>query len=62
VRAEFSYIERALRLTEERKSEAWKLLGLNDRLVLLRRANSLLQTFPQLASEFPTVQKLYGRD
>jgi DNA-binding NtrC family response regulator len=61
-RAEFSYIERALRLTEERKSEAWKLLGLNDRFALLRRAKSLLQTFPQLAAEFPTVQKLYGKD
>ena len=61
-RAEFSYIERALRNTEERKNEAWKLLGLNDRFALLRRAKSLLQAFPELASEFPTVQKLYGKD
>lgn len=61
-RAEFSYIERALRATEERKSEAWKLLGLNDRFALLRRTKSLLQSYPQLAAEFPLVNKLYGKD
>ncbi len=61
-RAEFSYIEGALRATEERKNEAWKLLGLNDRFALLRRAKSLLQAFPQLATEFPTVHRLYGKD
>ena len=61
-RAEFSYIEGALRATEERKNEAWKLLGLNDRFALLRRAKSLLQSYPQLAAEFPLVNKLYGKD
>jgi DNA-binding NtrC family response regulator len=59
-RLELSYIEQALRLTEERKTEAWKLLGLNDRFALLRRAKSLLRSFPAIASEFPLVQKLYG--
>lgn len=61
-RVECAYIERALKLTEERKSEAWKLLGLNDRFALLRRAKGLLQSFPELAREFPTVNKLYGKD
>lgn len=59
-RLELSYIEQALRLTEERKTEAWKLLGLNDRFALLRRAKSLLKSFPAIALEFPLVQKLYG--
>ena len=59
-RLELSYIEQALRLTEERKTEAWKLLGLNDRFALLRRAKSLLKGFPMIAAEFPLVRKLYG--
>jgi len=57
---ELSYIEEALRITQERKTEAWKLLGLNDRFALLRRSKLLLQRYPSLASEFPTVQRLYG--
>jgi two-component system, NtrC family, response regulator AtoC len=57
---ELSYIEEALRITQERKTEAWKLLGLNDRFALLRRSKVLLQRYPSLASEFPTVQRLYG--
>jgi two-component system, NtrC family, response regulator AtoC len=61
-RVELSYIEEALRLTEERKTEAWKLLGLNDRFALLRRAKNLLRTYPALGSEFLTVQKLYGKE
>lgn len=60
-RVECSYIERALSLTEERKTEAWKLLGLNDRFALLRRAKNLLRSYPELGAEFPTVQKLYGK-
>jgi two-component system response regulator AtoC len=60
-RIELSYVEDALRLTEERKMEAWKLLGLNDRFALLRRTMILLRAYPDLAFEFPVVQKLYGR-
>jgi two-component system response regulator AtoC len=41
-RVELSYMEEVLSLTEERKTEAWKLLGLNDRFALLRRAKNLL--------------------
>jgi two-component system, NtrC family, response regulator AtoC len=61
-KCELSYIEEALQSTQERKTEAWKLLGLNDRFALLRRAKTLLQRNPSLASGFPTVQKLYGRE
>lgn len=60
-RVELSYIEDALSLTEERKAEAWKLLGLNDRFALLRRVKSLLRNYPDLGAEFPTVRKLYGK-
>jgi transcriptional regulator with PAS, ATPase and Fis domain len=60
-RAELTYMEEALQSTQERKTEAWKLLGLNDRFALLRRAKALIQRHPVLASEFPTVQKLYGK-
>ena len=60
-RCELAYIEEALRSTHERKTEAWKLLGLNDRFALLRRAKALLQNYPSLASTFPTVQRLYGK-
>jgi DNA-binding NtrC family response regulator len=60
-RYELAYMEEALQSTQERKTEAWKLLGLNDRFALLRRAKALLQRHPALGSEFPTVQKLYGK-
>lgn len=56
---ELAYIEEALRSTHERKTEAWKLLGLNDRFALRRRAKTLLNKYPSLAPEFLLVQKLY---
>lgn len=61
-RVELSYIEEALKLTEERKTETWKLLGLNDRFALLRRTKNLLKSHPALGTEFPTVQRLYGKE
>lgn len=60
-RVELSYIEEALQLTEARKTEAWKLLGLNDRYALLRRSKILIKRHPSLAFEFPLVRKLYGK-
>ena len=59
---ELAYIEEALQSTHERKTEAWKLLGLNDRFALLRRSKTLLKRYPLLAAEFPTVQRLYNRE
>ncbi len=61
-RLELSYIEKALQYTEERKTEAWKLLGLNDRFALLRRVKTVLKTYPNLGPDFPTVRRLYGKD
>jgi DNA-binding NtrC family response regulator len=58
-RFELSYIEEALRSTQERKTEAWKLLGLNDRFALRRRVKTLLSKYPSLAPEFLLVQRLY---
>jgi DNA-binding NtrC family response regulator len=60
-RVELSYIEGALRATGERRTEAWKLLGLNDRFAMLRRAKKLLRAYPDLGAEYPSARKLYGR-
>lgn len=56
---ELSLIEEALQLTEERKTEAWKILGLNDRFALRRRVKKILKEYPSLISSYPTVHRLY---
>jgi DNA-binding NtrC family response regulator len=56
---ELSCIEDALRAANERKAEAWVMLGLNDRFALRRRVASLLRKHPELASCFPVINKLY---
>jgi DNA-binding NtrC family response regulator len=61
-RAEFSLIERALVQSGGRKTEAWKLLGLNDRFALHRRAKVLFDRHPELIGDFPTVKQLYRRE
>lgn len=61
-RVGLAYIERALRTAKGKKSEAWKLLGLNDRFALRRRVKSLLRAHPALASEFPLIEKLYSHE
>ena len=58
-RLELSYIEQALRATNGRKSEAWKLLGLNDRFALLRRIKRIHARYPHLLETFPLIQQLY---
>jgi DNA-binding NtrC family response regulator len=58
-RTELHYLETALRLADEKKTEAWQYLGLNDRFALRRRVTSLKTSFPHLFSDFPTLQKLY---
>jgi DNA-binding NtrC family response regulator len=55
------YIEEALRSTEGRKTEAWKLLGLNDRFALHRRVKSILKRYPHLISDFPIIQSRYSK-
>jgi DNA-binding NtrC family response regulator len=60
-RIELGYIEEALRTANERKSDAWRLLGLNDRFALRRRVLSLLGKYPELAANYPRLQRLYAR-
>ncbi len=60
VKAELGYIEAALKAAGERKTEAWKFLGLNDRFALRRRLRSLTTKYPALVSGYPTIAKLYA--
>lgn len=59
-RVELSYMERALELTEGRKTEAWRLLGLNDRFALLRRVKRIREQYPILVESFPLVRSRYA--
>jgi len=52
-RIELAYIEEALRITGGKRSEAWKLLGYNDRFALRRRIKSIFRRFPELRDEYP---------
>jgi hypothetical protein len=54
-----SYVQRALQSTDRRKTEAWKLLGLNDRFALRRRVKQIADAYPDLMRRFPVVQDLY---
>lgn len=58
-RAELAFIERALQITEGRKSEAWKLLGLNDRFALLRRVKRIRDDHPTLINDYPILKTRY---
>ena len=58
-RVELSYIENALQLTDGKKADAWRLLGLNDRFALRRRVKRVGEVYPHLIKSFPLVQKLY---
>ncbi|RMI14575.1 MAG: sigma-54-dependent Fis family transcriptional regulator [Calditrichaeota bacterium] len=58
-RDELKYIEKALRKAGGRKTEAWKILGLNDRFALRRRVHTILRKYPHLAEEFPQISKSF---
>ncbi|MBP6059267.1 MAG: sigma-54-dependent Fis family transcriptional regulator [Candidatus Saccharicenans sp.] len=60
-RAELKLIEEALRRTGGKKTEAWKLLGLNDRFALRRRILDLMKDNPALIKEFPLISQAYAR-
>jgi two-component system response regulator HydG len=60
-RTELAQVEEALRQAGGRKSEAWKLLGLNDRFVFTRRVRRLCSRFPALAREYPAINAAFGR-
>lgn len=58
-RTELAYIERALKMTGGKKTEAWKLLGYNDRFALRRRVIKIMEDFPDLVHQFPLVREKY---
>jgi DNA-binding NtrC family response regulator len=58
-RAELACIERALQITEGRKSEAWRLLGLNDRFALLRRVKRIRDDHPDFMNDYPILRTCY---
>ncbi|MFZ5926296.1 MAG: sigma-54-dependent transcriptional regulator [Acidobacteriota bacterium] len=58
-RTELAEVERALEKAGGKKTEAWKLLGLNDRYALRRRVLRLLENYPSLADQFPRVRAAY---
>jgi DNA-binding NtrC family response regulator len=61
-RFELQCIEQAFRQTRARKTEAARILGLNDRFALRRRLKSLFRRYPHLFEEFPLArQAVEGR-
>jgi DNA-binding NtrC family response regulator len=59
-RMELTLMERALYAAEGRKSEAWRMLGLNDRFALLRRVKRIREHYPSLIEVFPLLRSRYG--
>lgn len=58
-RAELQCVEEALQKVGGKKTEAWKLLGYSNRFTFTRRVRLLLERFPHLRQEFPTVAKRF---
>lgn len=58
-KTELSLINQALVKSEGKKSEAWKMLGLNDRFALLRRVKKIAEKAPELIADFPAVHEHY---
>jgi two-component system response regulator AtoC len=58
-RVELTYIQEALQATERKKTEAWRLLALNDRFALRRRVLRIGERYPALVADFPVVRDLY---
>ena len=59
-RVELGYMEKSLEVTEGRKTEAWRLLGLNDRFALLRRVKRIREQYPHILEQFPLVRSRYA--
>lgn len=59
-RTELAYIEKALKATLGKKTEAWRLLGYNDRFALRRRVKRILEQYPRLQGEFPVVRDSFA--
>ena len=56
---ELAFIEKALKTSGGKKTQAWKLLGYNDRFALRRRIEIILKKFPNLIKNFPYLKKKY---
>ena len=56
---ELKYIQLALQATEGKKTDAWRLLGLNDRYAMLRHVKRIANDYPQLLDRFSVVKSLY---
>jgi DNA-binding NtrC family response regulator len=64
-RVELAYIEKALKKTTGKKTEAWKLLGYNDRFAMKRRVDCILKKYkdnPRIWRDFPYLAKQYALD
>lgn len=60
-RYEYRLIELALRAADGKKTEAWKLLRLNDRYSLHRRIRLIYRKYPEILKDFPFIFQLYGK-
>lgn len=58
-KTELAFIERALQQVQGKKTEAWKLLGLNDRFALLRRVKKIADRYPNLINDFSFLKNAY---
>jgi len=59
-RMELAYIEEALKKSNGKKTEAWKLLGYNDRYKMKRRIDSILTRYPELSEQFYLIRNKYS--
>jgi DNA-binding NtrC family response regulator len=59
-RFELSLIQSALLKAKGRKTEAFKLLGLNDRFALRRKVKNLARKYPDLLEEFSLIRKVFS--
>ena len=58
-RDELSYAEQALKAADGKITEAWRLLGYNDRFVFSRRIRRILERYPDVACDFPYVEDIF---
>jgi transcriptional regulator with PAS, ATPase and Fis domain len=60
-RVELAYIEKALKMVEGKKTEAWKLLNYNDRFAMRRRFEIITDKFSHLLDNFPYLKQAYNK-
>lgn len=60
-RFELAHIAGALAAAQGRKTEAWKLLGLNDRFAMRRRVLAIASRYGDILEGFPHIRQEYGK-